>query len=428
MKTRPDHSEARCLTETSDGLEAAGSSHSNTVAACSKVRDSWSFLLVLVLVTALGPLAMTSFIPAIPAIQRGFDVPPAVAQLTLSVSIWAMAVCSLFYGTLADSIGRRFVLLWGVAIAVIGSGLCALAPSIEWVIAGRALQAAGATSGFVLARVIVRDVYGDGRAASVLGYITAAMTLAPMFGPLLGGFLIETTGWRSVFASVGGIAALLWLLLAVQLPETRPASLPPTSAALDFPVFRQLLALNRYRRYLLFGTMSQCTFMAFLAGAPYIITHHFGLPATAYGFYFIGIPIGFALGSFMAGRYGDRIGRERLLTLGAAVSLLACSVAAAISHSTLFTPWGLFLPAAAVAVAQGAALPGAQIGVLAAAGQRSGAASGLFSFSQLAVSGLVAQLVGLLIGFGPITVTAVMTATSALAWASLFIRTGATRT
>ena len=433
MKTKSGHGDAERLTDACEELKTAGcgpavqgaflaeNSGRPAAQACAGLRRSRAFPIVLILVTALGPLAMSSFIPAIPAIQHSFAVPSAVAQLTLSVSLWAMAVCSLFYGTFADSIGRRTVLLWGVAIAVIGSALCALAPSIEWVIAGRALQAAGATSGFVLARVIVRDVYGDDRAASVLGYVTAAMTLAPMIGPVLGGYLIETAGWRSIFASVAGVAALLWLLLCVQLPETRPASLPRSSTILDLPGFAALLKLNAYRRYLLFGTMAQSTFMGFLAGAPYIITHHFGLPATAYGLYFIGIPIGFALGSFIAGHYGNRIGHERLLHAGALLSLSSCLSAVGIIHFTTFTPWGLFLPAAVVAIAQGAAMPGAQIGILAAAGRRSGVASGLFSFTQLVIGGLTAQLVGTLIVLGPGVVTLVMAASSGLACVALLL-------
>ncbi len=430
MKDRPGNGDAEGLNKACHELETAGcgpaaqgsfvADKPQTDADCGKVRESWSLLGVLVLAVSLGPLAMSSFIPAIPAIQSSFAVPAAVAQLTLSVSMWSMALCSLAYGSLADSYGRRSVLLGGVGIAIAGSAMCALAPSIEWVIAGRALQAAGATSGFVLARVIVRDVYGDSRAASVLGYITAAMTLAPMVGPILGGYLIEAAGWRSIFASVSGIAVLLWLLLAAQLPETRPAT-AAAAPLFDLPGFARLLQLTEYRRYLLFGTMAQSTFMAFLAGAPYIVTQYFGLPATAYGFYFIAVPIGFAIGSFTAGHYGELIGHERLLYLGAGGSLTACLVALWLSLAAGYTPWSLFLPMAVVAVCQGMSMPGAQVGILVAAGPRSGAASGLFSFAQLMVGGLAAQLVGVLIGFGPVAVTAIITCTSALACMALLL-------
>jgi len=136
------------------------------------------FLVTLVLITSLGPFAMSAFVPALPMIQAEFAVGGAIAQLTLSISLIAMACASLVYGALADRHGRRPVLLVGIAVGVLGSVLCAAGPTIGTVILGRALQATGASTGFVLARVIVQDVYGASRSARVLAYVTAAMTLA----------------------------------------------------------------------------------------------------------------------------------------------------------------------------------------------------------------------------------------------------------
>ena len=123
----------------------------------------------------------------------------------------SMAIFSLIYGSMADRHGRRAVLLVGVGAAVVGSLASAIAPSIEWAILGRALQAAGSTSGLILTRVIVHDIYGDKRTASVLGYIIAAMTLAPLVGPVIGGVLIEEYSWRYIFLwyRVVGIFALV---------------------------------------------------------------------------------------------------------------------------------------------------------------------------------------------------------------------------
>ena len=96
-------------------------------------------------------------------------------------------------------------------------------------------------------------MYGDDRAASVLGYVTAAMTLAPLVGPMIGGYLIDTTGWRSVFYMVAGVATLLFLLLAARLPETRSPSAQPTHSGPNVGAFRALLVNGPYLRYLLFG-------------------------------------------------------------------------------------------------------------------------------------------------------------------------------
>ena len=382
--------------------------------ACQTLAHSRFFLLTLVLVTALGPLAMSSFVPAIPAIQKDFGVAGSVAQLTLSVSILAMAVASLGYGSLADRFGRRPVLLTGIGIGVLGSGICALGTNIEAVIAGRALQAAGASTGFVLARVIVRDVYGDERSARVLAYVTAAMTLAPMLGPILGGYLVDTTGWRAVFVLIGLVAASLLAIVALRLPETRPAR-EQGNAGTSGSGYFDVLGNPAYLKFLAYGTMSQAAFFGFVAGAPYVMSEILGYPATVYGLYFVMVPFGYLIGSLIAGHYGDRLSHERLTLAGAVAGLSACCLGWLWTAGAATEPLALFVPAALLAVASGVALPGAQAGMLAAAGPRAGAGSGLFSFVQLIASALAAQLVGGLQALGASGLFSVMVAASFLA-------------
>lgn len=388
--------------------------------ACVALARSPTFLLTLVLVTSLGPLAMSSFVPAIPAIQRDFGVSGAVAQLTLTVSIVTMAFASLAYGSLADRFGRRAVLLGGIGLGILGSVICAVGPSIETVIAGRALQAAGASTGFVLARVIVRDVYGDERSATVLAYVTAAMTVAPMAGPVLGGYLIDSVGWRAVFLAVAIVAGALLATVALRLPETRPTDV---DAALGSPGSGYLAVLTNagYIRFLVYGTLSQAAFFGFIAGAPYIMAEILGYPATVYGLYFTLVPFGYFLGSLIAGRYGGRLSHERATIIGAVMGLGACVLGWFWTAGIDIAPLALFVPAALLAIGSGIALPGAQAGMLAAAGPHSGAASGLFSFVQLMTSAGAAQLVGSLQRLGPSGLFAVMVGASALALAGFVL-------
>ncbi|MEL7044359.1 MAG: multidrug effflux MFS transporter [Pseudomonadota bacterium] len=383
-------------------------------AACADLATSRLFLLTLVMVTSLGPLAMSSFVPAIPAIATEFAVTASVAQLTLSVSILTMAVASLAYGSLADRFGRRPVLLAGIFIGLLGSVLCAIGPRIELVIVGRALQAAGASTGFVLARVIVRDVYGDEKSTGVLAYITAAMTLAPMLGPIMGGVLIDGIGWRAIFVVVAIVAAVLLATVAMRLPETRPDGLNQEHVPLGSGYLRVLGNAN-YLKFLLFGTMSQAAFFGFVAGAPYIMSEILGYPATVYGLYFVLVPFGYFLGSLIAGRYAERLSNERLTSTGAAAGLAACLLGFLWTSGLALEPLALFIPAAVLGIASGIALPGAQAGMLAAAGNNAGAGSGLFSFVQLTVSAIAAQTVGLLQHFGASGLFAIMLGASSLA-------------
>ena len=128
-------------------------------------------IVVLVLATALGPFAMQVFLPALPAIQAGFGVSAATAQLSFSLSAFAIAVSTLFYGPVSDRLGRRPALLGGLVIYLVGSLLCAAAPSISLLIIGRIVQAAGGCAGLVLCRAIIRDLYSLDRSAAVLAYV-----------------------------------------------------------------------------------------------------------------------------------------------------------------------------------------------------------------------------------------------------------------
>ena len=385
--------------------------------AALPVMPSLTLIVSLVLATALGPLAMSSFIPAIPFIQDEFAVSTTTAQLTLTLSMLAMAVASLAYGGLADRFGRKPVLLAGIVLATAGSLVCAAAPHVWAVIFGRILQAAGASAGMVLARVIVRDVYGDERSTSILAYVTAAMAIAPLMGPILGGYVIDYLGWRVLFLAVTLLAALLMALVAVRLPETRPAALAaaPPRGVFAGPHYIALLKRGAYVRFALYGAMMQGVFMAFIGGAPYVATEVFQLSAAAYGWHFMVAPIGYLIGSLIAGRFGNRFSREPLLKTGALAAVAVCAVALWTTAQPWFGAWSFFVPMCALSAVIGMVFPSAQVGLLISGGDQSGAASGLFSFVQLALGALLAQIVGALLGFGPVAVNGVMATAAVIA-------------
>ena len=279
-------------------------------------------IVVLVLATALGPFAMQVFLPALPAIQAGFGVSAATAQLSFSLSAFAIAVSTLFYGPLSDRLGRRPALLGGLVIYLLGSLLCAAAPSISLLILGRIVQAAGGCAGLVLCRAIIRDLYSLDRSAAVLAYVTMAMVAAPMVAPVLGGLLVDMAGWRSVF--LAGAAVGVAILVAVHggLPETAARADAPRSANPLHGVGR-LLRSPAFMGYALQSAFSIAVFYAFLASAPFLMLIVLRRPASEYGLLFILISGAFMVGNFIAGRYSARIGSDRMILLGSLGSLAA---------------------------------------------------------------------------------------------------------
>jgi MFS transporter, DHA1 family, multidrug resistance protein len=276
-------------------------------------------LLVLVVATALGPMAMQIFVPALPAIQEGFGVTPATAQLTLSLSAFSIALATLAYGPLSDRFGRRPALLGGLVVYLAGSALCGLATSMGWLIAGRIVQAAGGCAGIVLTRAIVRDLYDLDRSAQMLAYITMAMVAAPMLAPALGGVLTDLAGWRSVFVFGGVLGVAVAAVVAAELPETSPPGNAAGRAGRHGML--HLLRSRAFWGYSLHVAFSIGLFYAFLAAAPFLMVRVMGRPASEYGLLFVLVPGAFMLGNLVAARVSARVGVDRMIAIGSAGAL-----------------------------------------------------------------------------------------------------------
>src|SRR5690348_10839010 len=162
--------------------------------------DTFALTVLLALLTALGPLAVDMYLPSFPDIARLLAASPATVQLTLSLYMVSYAIGQIVYGPLSDRYGRLPVLRAALAIFCVASLACALAPSIEMLLAARAVQALGSSGAIVLARAIVRDLYSGARAGRELSLMGAIMSLAPVGAPMIGGALQSTLGWRSNFA------------------------------------------------------------------------------------------------------------------------------------------------------------------------------------------------------------------------------------
>ena len=357
---------------------------------------SKGLILLLAMVSALGPVAMQILLPAIPIIKDSFTVSTAVAQLTLSLSMAAIAVATLAYGPLSDRYGRKPVLVAGMIITIIGSILCVLAPSIELLIAGRIVQAAGGAVGMVVARAIVRDVYDAREAASVIATLVMVMVVMPMLSPAVGGELMVRLDWHSVFVLVAIISALLLGLLVYALPETLRQPVIFTGVSDMLRSYQALMRVRVFQGYSLSVAFVSVVFFSFIAAAPEIMVSVFERPATEYGYYFIIIPLGFMIGNYVTRYYGRKFGIQRMIDYGSQISLAGIGLAIILQLLGLHHPAALFLPIAVAIFGNGITLPNAQAGAINAAPHMAGSASGLTGFMQMAFSAVAAQAVALI--------------------------------
>ncbi len=350
-------------------------------------------IVLLAATSAMGPAAMQILLPALPVIKDSFQVSNDVAQLTLSLSMLAIAMGTLTYGPLSDKYGRKPVMIIGLVITMIGSIFCLFANTIESLIIWRYVQAFGGAVGLVVARAIVRDVYAAEEAASVIATLVMVMVVIPMLSPAVGGELMARFGWHSVFVAIALSSAVLVLLLLGNLPETLQEPAPFAGVSAMLGTFATLLRAPAFRGYAFCVAFVSVVFFAFISAAPEIMVSVMDRPPTEYGYYFIMIPAGFMVGNYVARRFGKSLAMNRMIHLGSKISLCGISLALILQLLGFHQPIALFAPVTLAIFGNGITLPNAQAAAINEFPKFAGSASGLTGFLQMSFSAVAAQLV-----------------------------------
>lgn len=371
-------------------------------------ENSKVLITLLIAITALAPVSLQIFIPALPAIQSSFGSDTGVTQLVLSLSILANAIATLLYGPLSDRFGRRPVVLVGFLLFIVGSVLSALAPSVGFLIAARIIQSAGAAAGMVLARAIVRDLYDREKAASVIAYLTMAMVVAPMLAPTLGALLIDSLGWRAIFVTMAAMGVILGWQVWRHLIETHEGKAGQNIWSGLGKGGLQLLRRPAFLAYVMQSAFAISTFFAFISGAPYFMIDILGRSATEYGLLFMVVSAGFMLGNFTTARLGKRFGLDYLISAGSLLSFFGTVCILGLMMAGHWTPAALFGPMIVVAFANGLSIANAQAGAISVEPDLAGTASGIAGFAQMSTAALVSQAVGMLQDGTPIPMAGFM--------------------
>jgi MFS transporter, DHA1 family, multidrug resistance protein len=380
-------------------------------------RHSPPHIVTLATATAFGALAMNIFLPSLPGIAKHFGTDYAIAQLAVTLYLFANAGLQLIIGPLSDRYGRRSVMLFFMGVALAATVMAIFAPTIEVFLAARLLQGC-AIAGMVIGRAVIRDMVSANEAASMIGYVTMAMTLAPMVGPVIGGYLDELYGWQASFMALFVFGAAAMLLVFSDLGEThhnRAASLTAQIALMP-----QLFSSLPFWLYCATAAFSSGAFFAFVGGGPYVASAIFGLSPSQYGFYFAFAGIGYIIGNFISGRYAARIGIERMMLAGALVTTAGMGISALLILAGFTHPLTVFAPVVTVGLGNGITLPSANAGIVSVRPQLSGAASGLGGFLQIGGGAMLSILAGMVLGpdTGPMPLVLLMLVSAILSGVS----------
>jgi DHA1 family bicyclomycin/chloramphenicol resistance-like MFS transporter len=291
------------------------------------------------------------------------------------------------------------VLLAALGLYLVASLICALAFSIETLIAARLLQAVGASGAIVLARAVVRDMFEGSRIGREMSRMAAIMALAPLVAPLLGGVLETAFGWRSNFIALFGFGAAGWLMIWFLLPETLRQRAPePVSVASTLRSYRWFLANPSFVAHL--GIVACCLagLFAWISASAFIVQDIYGYSAMAFGITFAVSSCGYLLGTSVAARFVMRWGSGRVMGIGTAAMALSGLVMVLLLAFGPHRAEGLVAAVTLYVFGMGMSLPQAQAGALLPFPDRAGAASSLVGFSSQTLSAAVGAVVGHALG------------------------------
>ncbi|WP_439691389.1 multidrug effflux MFS transporter [Curtobacterium sp. SP.BCo] len=326
----------------------------------------------LALIVGVSPFATDMYIPALPAIARDLGTTPGAVQLSLTAFLVAFAVGQLLAGPVSDGIGRRPLLLVGTAVFALASIGCALAPDVVTLVVARVLQGVAGAAGAVAGRAMVSDVTGGPRMAKVFGTLAAINAIGPVVAPLAGGALLTVGTWRLMFVVLAVLGAVFFVAVVVRFHETLPrASRGGVGLGANWRRIRELMAIPRFRAYVLTGVLSTIGFFAYIATSSFVFQTEFGFSEGMYTLVFATNASMMIVTTLVFRRVVGRFSEDALLSVGLAVGALGaagvlvsalCGFGAVpvwCSLGVVTAAWGFVLPAAMTRTQHiGAAHPG----------------------------------------------------------------------
>ncbi len=358
----------------------------------------WALAVLLALLGMLGPFSIDTYLPAFSGIARSLGATPAEMQQTLSAYLFGFAFMNLFHGALSDSLGRRPVVLWGIAVFTLASAGCAMSQSIGQLVFFRALQGLSTGAGIVVSRAVIRDMFAPAQAQKVMSQVTIYFGVAPAVAPLIGGWLFVHLDWQSIFWFLTLVGAALWAANYKLLPETLHLSHRQPFEVKH--LMRGYWQLGSNPRFLLLALASGIPFngmFLYVLSAPAFLGEHLQLAPPDFFWLFLLTIAGIMMGAWLSGRMAGRLPAKQQIRYGFSVMLLVSVVN--VTANFVWVPqasWAMF-PIALFAFGWALMVPVVTLLVLDLYPERRGMASSLQAFVGSTANGIVAGVVAPLV-------------------------------
>ena len=357
-------------------------------------KNTAPHIFTLILMSSMSVMSMSVFLPSLPSMTEFFKTDYSLIQLSISLYLASTAVVQLIAGSLSDYFGRRNIVLAALVVLIFATIGCYLAKSIETFLFFRVLQASIATL-MAISRAIVRDMATPEKAASMLGYVTMGMSVAPMIAPSIGGFFEAYYNWQATFLFIIILSIGLFFLCWFDLGETNKVKNKSLSEQIkEYPI---LFSSRRFWGYAFAAAFSTGTFFAFLGGAPFVGSKVFNLTPTTMGLLF-GLPaLGFFFGNFATARFSVRVGIDRMILLGTLSQIFGMGMSLIVSVLGFGSAITFFGFCVFIGIGNGLTLANSTAGMLSIRPAVAGTASGIGGAIQIGGGAALAALAGFLL-------------------------------
>lgn len=380
------------------------------------MKNNYSVIVIMGLLTAIGPLSIDMYLPAFPDIAKSLQ--SSVAQVTLSLSSFFIGISAgqLLYGPLLERYGRKPPLYAGLCIYFVASVGCAFSRSVEMLIAFRLFQALGGCVGMVAARAMVRDLFAVKDNAKVFSMLMLVVSVSPIIAPTLGGYITAWLGWRYVFATL--ILVVLAILVSTYflLPESK--SPDPDYSLRPIPILQKFAMVLKHPHFLTFaltGAISHAGLYGYIGGSPYVFMEIYGVSEAQFGWIFALIAAGLISASQFNNLALKKYSSQQIIRYALfsqciiGISFISLTLA---GHTNL---WSTIVFAFFFLACQGFIFPNATALALAPMGHAAGNASALIGAIQMSVGASASAIVGVLQNHSALPMWTVMTSCSLIA-------------
>ena len=297
----------------------------------------WALAFLLACLGMIGPFSIDTYLPAFTGIAHTLGATPVQMQQTLSAYLFGFAIMNLFHGALSDSLGRRPVVLWGVAIFTLASAGCAMSQNIAALVFFRAVQGMAAGAGIVISRAVIRDMFPPADAQRVMSQVTIYFGVAPAVAPIVGGLLYVNADWHSIFWFLAALGLALWVANYKLLPETlHVAERQPFNAR---NLMRGYWEMGSSPRFLMLVLASGVPFngmFLYVLSAPVFLGEHLHLGPTEFFWFFALSVSGIMLGAYFSGRMAGQVKNKHQIRHGFVIMLVVSVLNVALN--LMFTP------------------------------------------------------------------------------------------